>query len=114
MLVVDDDLDSVQSMAMLLKEMHHEVEFAINGFAAIDTATRFRPAVILLDIGLPDLRGDRLARILKVQPGLENTRIVAVTGMSDERTRRSAIEAGCDDFYLKPLAPSALEKLLSE
>ena len=54
MLVVDDDLDAVHSMVMLLKSMGHEVQFAINGFAAIEVARKFRPDLTLLDIGLPD------------------------------------------------------------
>jgi CheY-like chemotaxis protein len=53
-LIVEDNLDSVHSMAMLVKAMGHQCEFAINGFAALDIARKFRPDVILLDIGLPD------------------------------------------------------------
>jgi CheY-like chemotaxis protein len=58
-------------MAMLLRVMGHDVQFAINGFAAIDVARTFHPEVILLDIGLPDFRGDETARQLKFEPGLE-------------------------------------------
>ena len=58
-LLVEDNLDAVHSMAMLVKMMGHEVEFAINGFAALDIARRFRPDVVLLDIGLPDFDGRR-------------------------------------------------------
>jgi len=61
-LVVEDNLDSVHSMAMLIKTMGHEVRFAINGFAALELAREFRPDVILLDIGLPDFKGDGAKR----------------------------------------------------
>src|SRR4051812_47156730 len=82
-LVVDDNLDAVHMMAMLLKAMGHEVRFAINGFAAIDEARRFKPEVILLDINLPDVKGHVIARQLRHEPGLHKTRIVAVSGLAD-------------------------------
>jgi CheY-like chemotaxis protein len=82
-LVVEDNLDSVHAMAMLIKTMGHEVRFAINGFAALELAREFRPEVILLDIGLPDLKGTDIARQLKWEPGLEKTRMIAISGRSE-------------------------------
>lgn len=113
-LLVEDNLDSVHSMAMMLKMMGHEVEFAVNGLAAIDAARRFRPEIILLDIGLPDFRGDTIARQLRYEPGLESTRVVAMTGLPLDAVKRRALEAGCEDVYVKPLAPQLLEELLAK
>ena len=112
-LVVEDNLDSVHAMAMLIKTMGHEVRFAINGFAAMEVAREFRPDVILLDIGLPDLKGYEIARQLKWEPGLEKTRMIAISGRSEEELRRRAIDAGCEDLLVKPLSPSVLEELLA-
>lgn len=111
-LVVDDNLDAVHSMAMLLKMLGHEVQFAINGFAALDVARKFRPEVILLDIGLPDFQGDDIARQLKWEPGLEGTRIIVVTGRNDDEVRQRMIDAGCEQFFVKPLDMPTLEALL--
>lgn len=113
-LVVEDNLDSVHSMAVLLKAMGHEVQFAINGFAAIDAARTFRPQVILLDIGLPDFKGDEIARQFKYEPGLENVRIIAITGLPIAEVEQRALEAGCERVFAKPMDPAALEKLLLE
>jgi CheY-like chemotaxis protein len=113
-LIVEDNLDAVHSMVALIKMMGHEVQFAINGFAAIDVARRFRPDVILLDIGLPDFKGDEIARQLKYEPGLENTRLIAITGGSRAQVRDRAIEAGCEELYVKPIAPAVLEELLAK
>jgi CheY-like chemotaxis protein len=111
-LIVEDNLDAVHSMAMLVKMMGHECQFAINGFAALDIARRFRPDVILLDIGLPDFKGDDIARQLRWEPGLEQTRIIAVTALPDA-DRQRALDAGCDEFYRKPVDPVMLEQLLA-
>ena len=113
-LVVEDNLDAVHSMAMLIKTMGHEVRFAINGFAALEVAREFHPDVILLDIGLPDLKGYEIARQLKWEPGLEKTRMIAITGLSEDELRRHALEAGCEDLLVKPLSPVRLEELLAK
>lgn len=113
-LVVEDNLDSVHSMAMLLKSMGHEVQFAINGFAALDAARTFRPDVILLDIGLPDFKGDEIARQFKYEPGLEHVRIIAITGLSLADVEQRALHAGCEKVFAKPMDPAALERLLVE
>jgi CheY-like chemotaxis protein len=113
-LVVDDDLDAVHSMAMLLKSMGHEVQFAINGFAAIEVARKFRPDLTLLDVGLPDFKGDDIARQLKWEPGLEKIRIIAVTGRSDDEVRQRLLDAGCEQLFVKPMDRTALEGLLAK
>jgi CheY-like chemotaxis protein len=113
-LVVEDNLDSVHSMAMLVRSMGHQVQFAINGFAAMAIARTFKPEVVLLDIGLPDFRGDEVARQLKWEPGLEKTRIIAITGLPQDQVRKRALDAGCEEVYAKPLAPTVLEELLAK
>ena len=113
-LVVEDNLDSVHSMAMLLKSMGHEVQFAINGFAALEIARRFRPEIILLDLGLPDFEGDDIARQLKWEPGLEGARMIAISGRAGDEPRQRALEAGCEEFCTKPLDPALLEALLAK
>jgi DNA-binding response OmpR family regulator len=110
-LVVDDNLDYVHSMALLLRALGHLVYFAINGTAALEEARRFRPEFIFLDVGLPDGDGRLLARQLRRQAGLEPVRIMCVTGRANEDPGKS-LEAGCDEHYLKPLDPAMLGKLL--
>jgi CheY-like chemotaxis protein len=112
-LVVEDNLDSVHSMATLLKMMGHQVEFAINGFAALDVARRFRPEVVLLDIGLPDFKGYDIARQLKWEPGFERTRLIALTGRPMDEVRQKALDAGCEQVFAKPIDPTVLEELLA-
>lgn len=111
-LVVEESLDSLHTLALLITMMGHECQFTLSGFA-LKIAREYRPDIILLDIGLPDHKGYRIARQLRYQPGLEHTRIIAMTALPED-TRQRAIDAGCDEFYRKPLDPELLEELLAK
>lgn len=112
-LVVEDNLDSVHSMAYLVKMMGHEVRFAINGFAALAIAREFRPDIILLDLGLPDFNGCEVARQLRFEDALRSTRFIAISALPAQQYRALALQAGCDEFYAKPIDPKVLEGLLT-
>lgn len=112
-LVVDDHLDTAHSLAILLRDMGHEVEFAINGHAGVEIARRFQPDIVLLDLLLPDFDGCEVARRLRQQEGCKNARILAITGGGNEALRRRAEEAGCDDYLLKPLDFKLLDALIA-
>jgi CheY-like chemotaxis protein len=112
-LVVDDSLDMIHSLAHVLRDMGHEVEFAINGYAALEAARRFRPEVVLLDIRLPDTDGWTVARRLKGEAAERPVRVIAITGTSMEGDRTRSLEAGCEEHLLKPLDWQRLEKLLN-
>jgi DNA-binding response OmpR family regulator len=111
-LVVDDEIDTAQSLAWLLRDMGHTVEFAMNGRGALKVAGRFTPEIVLLDMVLPDMDGVDLSRLLRIQAQPNPIRIIAVTGRRSDSIRRSAIEAGCEHFLLKPLDPKLIESLL--
>jgi CheY-like chemotaxis protein len=113
-LVVEDNLDSVHSMAVLVKMMGHEVQFAINGFAALAVAREFRPDFVLLDLGLPDFNGCEIARQLRFEEPLRNTRFIAISALPAQPYRELALKAGCEAFYSKPIDPQVLERLLGD
>jgi CheY-like chemotaxis protein len=111
-LLIEDNLDSVHSMVFLLRDMGHYVEYAINGYAGIEVARRFRPEVVLLDLGLPGLNGFDVCKELKRLPGLEQTRFIAITGYAQDEYRVRSRAAGCEMHLLKPIPPRVLEELL--
>jgi CheY-like chemotaxis protein len=111
-LIIEDNLDAAQTLSYLLRHAGHAVEYAINGYAALEMAARMLPDVILLDIGLPDFDGCELARRLRRRPGLEAVRIIAMTGReSDDEQRARA--AGCESFFRKPFSVEVLDALIS-
>ncbi len=109
-LVVDDNVDTANSVATLLKLAGHEVSLAHDGLAAIDEAKKSRPEIVLLDIGLPGLDGYAVARTLRDHPELAKAKLIAVSGYGQPEDRRRAHEAGFDEHLVKPVA---FDKLLS-
>jgi PAS domain S-box-containing protein len=113
-LIVDDNVDAADSLAMLLELSGHQVTTAYGWEAAIDAAVSKRPAVILLDIGLPGMDGYEVARRLRQNPDLSGLTLVALTGYGTEEDRRKAFVAGFDHHLVKPVELGELKKLLAQ
>ena len=112
-LVVEDNIDGARLLATLIRTMGHEVDYAINGYAALSMAERFRPDVIIVDLALPDMTGWAVARALREKPGGDKLRIYATTGRYGEEARQRSLAVGCDEHLLKPIEPATVEKLLA-
>jgi len=113
-LVVDDNVDSAQSMSLLLGLEGYQVECAYDGEQALVGADRFRPEVVLLDLGLPRFSGYEVARRLRAEPTGDDVLLVAVSGYGRERDRQAAREAGFDLHLTKPADPDEVLRVLSE
>ena len=101
-LVVDDNVDTVTTLALLVKESGHEVRTAYDGSAVLEAALDYRPNVVLLDIGLPGFNGYEVAKQLRQQPTLKNVVLVAMTGYGQESDRQRSQKAGFDHHLVKP------------
>ena len=110
-LVVDDNLDSADTMAELVRIWGFDVRTAHDGPAALECARSFRPHVILLDVGLPGMDGYELARRLRAE-GLAGDLLVSVTGYGQEEDRRKAEQAGFHHHLTKPVNPDTLLRLV--
>jgi signal transduction histidine kinase/ActR/RegA family two-component response regulator len=113
-LVVDDNRDSAESLAMLLKLTGNETRTAYDGLEAVEAAARFRPDVVLMDVGLPNLNGYDAARRIREQPWGKGMVLVALTGWGQDEDRQKSKEAGFNDHLVKPLDHAALMQLLAE
>lgn len=112
-MIVDDSVDAAHMLAMFLEAAGHEVLVEHDPLVALERARIERPDVCLLDIGLPALDGRELARRLRSQPETENTILIAVTGYGQPQDRSSALAAGFNHYFVKPVETSALVALLS-
>ena len=101
-LVVDDNVDMAEGMALLLKDAGHDARTIHEGPTALQAALDYRPHVVLLDIGLPGLSGYEVARRMRNQQDLQSAVLIAVTGYGQEADRQTSLEAGFDYHLVKP------------
>jgi PAS domain S-box-containing protein len=113
-LVVDDNADAADGLAMVLRAMGHVVNIAGDGVAALEVAERHRPEVVLLDIGLPRLNGCDVAKAIRRQPWGKRMILIAQTGWGQEEDRRRTAEAGFDVHLTKPVDVEFLLTLLGD
>ena len=113
-LVVDDNLDSAESLVLLLKLMGNEVHAAHDGLEAVAMAETNHPDVILMDIGLPNLNGYEAARLIRERAGDREMVLIALTGWGQEEDRRRSKEAGFHHHLTKPIDLAVLQQLLAD
>ena len=113
-LVVDDNRDGADSMAMMLRLLGNEVTTAHDGLEAVAAAGAFRPDIIIMDIGLPRLDGLNATRQIRGKPWAQGVTIIALTGWGQESDREQSRNAGCDGHLVKPVSLSDLERLLGK
>jgi signal transduction histidine kinase len=111
-LVADDNSDALESLAQLLELGGHEIHKAADGVQALEAATRVRPDLVLLDIGMPGMDGYEVARRIRSQPWGREATLVALTGWGQESDRKRSREAGFDSHCIKPLDLQHLFTLL--
>ena len=112
-LVVDDNRDSADSMAKLLKVLGNEVRTAHDGIEAVNVAEEFRPEVILMDVGMPRLNGYEATRRIRERPWGRSVIIIALTGWGQEGDRVQSRAAGCNGHLVKPVDLANLDKVLT-
>jgi PAS domain S-box-containing protein len=112
-LVVDDNVDTVTTLALLVKESGHDVRTAYDGSTVLEAALDYRPNVVLLDIGLPGLDGYQVAKRMRQQPVLQNVVLVAMTGYRQESDLQCSQEAGFDHHMVKPIKFEKVQKILA-
>jgi CheY-like chemotaxis protein len=112
-LIVDDNEDGAESLAMLLELAGHETHQAHDGVSAIEAADRIRPDVVLLDIGLPGLNGYEVCRRIRSEPWGKDLVLVALTGWGQDEDRQQSRNAGFDEHMVKPVDHDVLQSFLA-
>jgi CheY-like chemotaxis protein len=111
-LIVDDNKDSADSLALLLEITGNQTYMAHDGLEAVEAIEKHRPEVVLLDIGLPKLDGHEVCRRVREQPWGKDIVVIALTGWGQEDDRRKSEEAGFNGHLVKPVDYDKLLKLL--
>ena len=111
-LVVDDNVDAADSLAILLQAQGHDTSVAYDGIEALELAEAYRPDVVFLDIGMPRMNGHEVAAALRKMPGFERTMLIALTGWGSPEDRARSQDAGFDHHLTKPASPTLLKRLL--
>lgn len=113
MLIVDDNQDAADSLAMLLETEGHHIRVAHAGIAGVEAARDFRPDVALLDIGLPDINGLEVARRIRAQAWGRDMLLIALTGWGQQQDKDDSAAVGFDHHLTKPIRPGELTAILS-
>jgi signal transduction histidine kinase len=113
-LVVDDNLDAADTVAMYLQIEGHVVQTAADGQQAVTSAATFQPDVVVLDIGLPQLDGYEVARRLRQMPATRAALLIALTGYGQKNDRDRAADAGFDCHLVKPADPRDLAERIAQ
>jgi PAS domain S-box-containing protein len=112
-LVVDDNAPGAFALSKLLEKMGNEVRVANTGSLALEILATWRPPLVLLDLGMPDMSGYEVAQRIRQQPELKETLLVALTGWGQSEDRRKTKESGFDHHIVKPVSIDSLRTLLS-
>jgi len=112
-LIVDDNADAAESLAMLLSILGHDTRMAFDGETAITTAAEFKPDAVFLDIGMPKIDGHETARRMREQPWGKTLMIVALTGWGQSEDRRRSQAAGFNHHLVKPADPEIVSQLIA-
>ena len=113
-LVVDDNVDAAQSLALLLRAYGHEVVDVVHdGPSAVEAILTKKPSVVLLDIGLPGMNGYEVAQRVHQQEIEQPPHLIAITGYGLEADKMKAKEVGIDHYLVKPVNPNRLHEILS-
>ena len=113
-MIVDDNRDAADSLACLLQLDGHETHVAYSGDTALERAPQFRPALVLLDIGLPGMNGYEVARKLRAAPVTAAVGLVAVTGYGHGEDESRTRDAGFDAHLVKPIDLACLERIIAQ
>ena len=111
-LVVDDLHDSAMSLSLVLQRLGHAAEFVTDPWKAIEAVRRLHPELVFLDIGMPEINGYALARMLRQEFGYDAIKLVALTAWDRDEDRAESRRAGFDAHVAKPADPETIDSIL--
>jgi len=113
-LFVEDDMDTYELVQFLMERNGYEMFLAANGRDGVSAAIKQKPDLILMDLSLPEMDGWSAAKKIKSNPGTKDIPIIALTAHALVNDRKRALDAGCDDYIVKPIDVDELIRIVSQ
>lgn len=113
-LIVEDNLDQLHSLARVLQDLGHVVEWAINGYAAFNITHDFKPDYVIVDLGLPGMSGYELCRQLKASRSRAGVELIVHSAYSTPEHQARAKALGCTTYIVKPAPPNTWQDLFGD
>lgn len=113
-LIVDDEPETIRLLESIVKMDGHETLAVLESRNAIQAVDKFLPDVVLLDIMMPEINGIAVCKLIKAQPNISHIKVIMVSALSDDGTRRDAANAGADLFITKPILPKSLTQRIKD
>ena len=113
-LIVEDEPLLREAFKLMLEGAGYVIHEAGSGTAALEAVALHKPALVLLDLGLPDMNGLEVARAIKANEASAGTKLIALTGRVGAAERQACLDAGCIEYFSKPLSPRELLRRLPE
>ena len=113
-LIIDDDVETIKLLESIVQMDGHQTSTVLESKKAIQAAESFSPDLILLDIMMPEINGIAVCKLIKSSPQLNHIKVMIVSALSDDGTRRDAANAGADQFVTKPILPRVLTQQIKD
>lgn len=113
-LIVDDEPETIKLLESIVKMDGHETQAVLESRNAIQAVEKFLPDIVLLDIMMPEINGIAICKLIKAQPNNNHIKVIIVSALSDDGTRRDASNAGADLFITKPILPKFLTQCIKD
>ena len=113
-LIIDDDIETIKLLETIVQMEGHETFSVSESKNAIQAVENYRPDLVLLDIMMPEINGIAICKLIKSNTDINRTKVMMVSALSDDGTKRDSLNAGADQFVTKPILPKVLSLQMSQ
>jgi len=113
-LIVDDDVETVKLLQAIVEDDDHLTAAIYESKTAVHTIEKTMPDLVILDIMMPEINGIAICKMIKSNPVTKNIKVMIVSALKDEGTKRDCVNAGADQFIAKPILPQILTKQIQD
>lgn len=113
-LIIDDDLETIKLLESIVKMDGHTTASVNDSKKAANEVESFMPDLVLLDIMMPEINGLAICKLIKSNPKTKNVKVIMISALSDDGTKRESLNVGADHFVTKPILPKILSQQIKD